>query len=265
MKSCISIANYFKCHPFIIHSSFIQATDNLCSKISRGSHHGCSTTSYETQIICLFIWHPPEQWFFHVQRLCIATSLFQQDVSLLFSKDPHCSSSGRNVCKDIYAVSSQHPGLSNIVGDYCLFIFIAFSCYGIFRGLVRDWFLSLYIASSYSSSHKLTTKIFHTSSFFFWWNIFPPHCAGNVYFGLSTCSELLPSLHTVQLSFTSCFMLCNNPKSWKSHQTSLKNCFLPCEKLINARYATIYNVICTSPSSLHFLNNPPTSGTGEDA
>lgn len=134
MRSRISIAKYFKCHPFIIHSSH----RNLCSKISRGSHHGHSTTGYETQIICLSSSHPPEQWFFHAQRLCIATSLFQQDISLLSSKDPHGPSSGRNVCNDICAVSSLHPGLSNFIGDYCLFIFIAFSCYGTFRGLVTD-------------------------------------------------------------------------------------------------------------------------------
>lgn len=155
-------------------SQLTQATDNLCSKISRGLHHGHRTTSYETQIICLSSSYPPEQWFFHVQRLCIATSLFQQDVSLLSSKDPHYSSPGRNICKDSYAVTSQHPGFSNIVGDYCLFIFIAFSCYGIFRPCHKLISLPGHIASSYSNSHKLTTKVSHTSPFFFWWNIFPP-------------------------------------------------------------------------------------------
>lgn len=162
-------------------------------------------------------------------------------------------------------MTSQHPGFSNIVGDYCLFIFIAFSCYGIFRPCHKLISLPGHIASSYSNSHKLTTKVSHTSPFFFWWNIFPPHCADDVYFGLSACSELLPSLHTVQLSFTSCFKLCSNPKSWKSHQTSLKNCFLQCEQLINTSYATMCNVICTYPSSLHLLNNPTISGTGKDA
>jgi len=91
----------------------------------------------------------------------------------------------------------------------------------------------------------------------------PPLCGRCVLWSLPAQNFFLP------------FTLCNfrsqaalssaaTPRAAKSHQTSLKNCFLQCENLINARYATVCNVICTSPSSLHLLNNPPNSWTGDD-
>lgn len=143
--------------------------------------------------------HLPEQWFLHIQRLHIATSVFQQDVSLLCTKDSYCSSSGGNICKDIYAVSFQYPGPSNFVGYSCLFIFIAFSCYHTFRGLITDFFSCPgHIASSYSSSHKLTTKISHTSPFFSWWNIFPLPIVQE------TCTFVLLPAQNFFLPFTLC-------------------------------------------------------------
>lgn len=64
-------------------------------------------------------------------------------------------------------MSSQHPGLSNIVSGYCLFIFIAFSCYGTFRGLVTAWFLSLVIVFLFPFS-KANYKDFPHVTFLFW-------------------------------------------------------------------------------------------------
>lgn len=134
-----------------------------CVPESPDSHHVHCTTSCENQIIYLSSSHPPEQWFFHIQGSCIATSFFHQPV--IFQRYPLLLFRPKSVKRSV--LSSQHPGLSNIVSDYCLLILIAFSCCGTFRGLATAWFLSLVIVFLFPFS-KANYKDLPHVTFLFW-------------------------------------------------------------------------------------------------
>lgn len=156
----VPVTNYFKCHPFIIPSSHRQPVFQNLQIHARDTAPPAVKVKLSAFPVHILLSNGSSTFRDCAQQLL-------SSINLLSSKDAHCSFSGQNVCGEIYAVSSQYPGLSNIVSDYFLFLFVAFSCHATFRGLITAWFLSLVIVFLFPFS-KANYKDFPDITFLFW-------------------------------------------------------------------------------------------------